>query len=162
VVDPISPELAEFLESGISIQVGSRDARLTPEVARAFGARVEAGGREVTLFLPVATAGRTLANARENGRLAVCFSAIDHRSYQVKGRLKAVREADERDRAAIERYRAALAQIYGVVGMPPRLTYRIRHWPAHAVCIEVEALFLQTPGPGAGVACGQPRGGERS
>jgi len=157
VVDSISPELAEFLESGISIQVASRDARLMPEVARALGARVEHGGREVTLFLPAATAERTLANARDNGRLAVCFSAIDHRSYQLKGRLKSVREADERDRRAIERYRAALGQIYGAVGMPPRLTYRIRHWPAHAVCLEVESLFLQTPGPGAGGAFGLPK-----
>ena len=158
----ISPELAEFLESGISVLVGSRDARMLPEVARAFGARVEADGRELTVFLPVATAARTLANASENERLAVCFSAIDHRSYQVKGRIRSVREADENDRRAIERYRAALAQIYGRVGMPPRLTYRISHWPAHAVRMEVEAIFIQTPGPGAGGALGQPRRGKET
>jgi len=158
----ISRELAEFLESGISVLVGSRDARLLPEVARAFGARVEAGGRELTVFVPVATAERTLANARENGRLAVCFSAIDHRSYQVKGRMKGVRAADEDDRRSIERYRAALAHIYGTVGMPPRLTYRINHWPAHAVRLEVETIFLQTPGPGAGGALGQPRRGKKT
>ena len=157
----ISPELAEFLQSGIGVLVGSRDARMLPEVARAFGARVETGGRELTLFLPVATAERTLANARENGRLAVCFSAIDHRSYQVKGRMKGVREADENDRRSIERYRAALAQMYGTVGMPPRLTYRISHWPAHAVRMEVESIFIQTPGPGAGGALGQPRRGKK-
>jgi hypothetical protein len=157
VVVSISPELAEFLESGISIQVGSRDARLVPEVARALGARVEAGGRELIVFLPVATAERTLANVRDNGRLAAVFSAIDHRSYQIKGRWKGVRDAGEDDRRRIERYRAALAQIYGAVGMPPRLTYRIRHWPAHAVRMEIESIFLQTPGPGAGAALGQPR-----
>jgi hypothetical protein len=157
----ISPELAEFLQSGIGVLVGSRDARMLPEVARAFGARVETGGRELTLFLPVATAERTLVNARENGRLAVCFSAIDHRSYQVKGRLKGVRDANENDRRSIERYRAALAQMYGTVGMPPRLTYRISHWPAHAVRMEVESIFIQTPGPGAGGALGQPRRGKK-
>jgi hypothetical protein len=160
-MDSISPELAEFLESGISVLVASRDARMLPEVARAFGAHVEAGGRELTVFVPVATAERTLANARENGRLAVCFSAIDHRSYQVKGRMKGVRDADEKDRRSIERYRAALAQIYGTVGMPPRLTYRISHWPAHAVRMQVETIFLQTPGPGAGGALGQPRRGKK-
>lgn len=158
----ISPELAEFLQSGIGVLVGSRDTRMLPEVARAFGARVGAGGRELTVFLPVATAQRTLANARENGRLAVCFSAVDHRSYQIKGRLKDVRAADEDERRSIERYRAGLAQHYGAVGMPPRLTYRISHWPAHAVCMEVEAIFVQTPGPGAGGALGQPRGGTGS
>jgi len=161
-VPTISPDLAGFLESGISVLVGTRDARLLPEVVRAFGARVESGGSELTVFVPVATAERTLANARENGRMAVCFSAIDHRSYQVKGRMKAVADADEDDRRSIERYRAALAQVYGSVGMPPRLTYRIRHWPAHAVRLSVESLFLQTPGPGAGGALGQPRRGKRS
>ena len=95
-----------------------------------------------------------------NGRLAVCFSAVDHRSYQVKGRMKRVRDADEHDRSSIERYRDALAQHYGAVGMPPRLTYRICHWPAHAVSLEVETIFLQTPGPGAGVALGEPRRGK--
>ena len=151
----IPPELAEFLQSGIGVLVGSRDARMLPEVTRAFGARVEAGGSELTVFLPVATAERTLANARENGRLAVCFAAVDHRSYQVKGRFAAVRPADDDERRAIERYRAALARHYGAVGMPPRLTCRINHWPAHAVRLEVEAIYLQTPGPRAGATLGQ-------
>lgn len=158
----IPPELVEFLESGIGVLVGSRDARLQPEVARAFGASIGAGGRELTVFLPVATSARTLANAHENGRLAVCFSATDHRSYQIKGRLADVRTADEEDRRAVERYRAALAQHYGHVGMPPLLTYRITHWPAHAVRLAVEAVFLQTPGPGAGGALGELRRGAGS
>jgi hypothetical protein len=158
----IAPELIEFLESGISLLVGSRDARLLPEVTRAFGAHVEPGGRELTVFIPHATAERTLANVRDNGRLAVCFSAIDHRSYQIKGRWTGVRDADENDRRAIERYRKALAQHYGAVGMAPRLTYRLSHWPAHALRMEVESIFLQTPGPGAGVALGQPRRGSAS
>jgi hypothetical protein len=158
-MDSISPELAEFLESGISVLVGSRDARLIPESTRAFGARVEAGGKELTVFLPAATDGITLANVRDNGRLAVCFSAVDHRSYQVKGRFVGVRDADEIDRRAIERYRAALAQHYGHVGMPPRLTYRLQCLPAHAVRLAVETVFLQTPGPGAGGKLGKPRRG---
>jgi len=157
VIDSIPSELVEFLESGIGILVGTRDARLQPEVARALGARVEADGRELVVFLPVATSARTLTNAHENGRLAVCFSATDHRSYQIKGRLAEVREAGPEDRRLIERYRAGLAQHYGHVGMPPVLTYRITHWPAHAMRLAVEAVFLQTPGPGAGAALGQPR-----
>jgi len=157
VTASIAPELAEFLQSGIGVLVGSRDARMLPEVARAFGVRVEPGGRELTVFLPAATAERTLANGRENGRLALCFAAVDHRSYQIKGRMKAVRAADEDERRAIERYRAGLAQHYGSVGMPPRLTYRISHWPAHAVRMEVESIFVQTPGPGAGGALAEAR-----
>ncbi|MFN0006726.1 MAG: hypothetical protein ACKVXR_02370 [Planctomycetota bacterium] len=158
----VPPDLAEFLESGISILVGSRDARMSPEGMRAMGARIEPGGGELTVFLPKATAELTLANARENGRIAVCFASIDHRSYQIKGRMVAVREADEGDRREIERFRAALAQLFGSIGMPPRLTYRLSHWPAHAMRVAVESVFLQTPGPDAGVPVGSRRGSGRA
>lgn len=153
----LTPELVEFLESGISILVGSRDARLVPEVARVMGTRLDTGGRELTLFVPVATGARTLSNARDNGRLAVCFTSVDHRSYQVKGRLVRAGEATETDRRVIESYRAALAQHFAIVGLPPRVTYRVTHWPAHALTMAVEDVYLQTPGPGAGVPLGQPR-----
>lgn len=156
----IPDELTDFLQSGISLLVGSRDARMMPEIARIFGSRVEAAGRELTFFLPAATGARTLENARDNGRLAVCFTSVDHRSYQVKGRFLDVRAADDAERRAIERYRAALAQHFGAVGLPPRLVHRMNVWPAHAVRLAVEALFVQTPGPGAGVTLQTTRGKE--
>lgn len=158
----IPPDLAEFLTSGISILAGTRDARLMPEATRVLGARVEEGGRELVVFLSKATAERTLANVRDNGRIAVCFSSVDHRSYQIKGRLIDVRDADENDRSSIDRYRAAVAQHFGFVGLPPRLTYRMSHWPAHAVRVAVEQVFIQTPGPGAGGPLGVPRRGRKA
>lgn len=151
----LSAELASFLESGIAILVGTRDARLFPECMRAIGARVEAGGAELTIFLPEAVAARTVANLRENGRLAVGFSrASDHRSFQVKGRVLALGPARETDRADIERYRCALAAELQAVGLPPRITLRMVHWPAHAVRLHVDSVFVQTPGPGAGAPLG--------
>ncbi len=152
----ISPDLASFLESGIAILVGTRDGRLFPECMRATGARVEAGGAELTLFLPDAVAARTLANLRENGRIAVGFSrAGDHRSFQVKGRVLSLGPAPDADRAAIERYRCVWAsELAAVVGLPPRITLRMAHWPAHAVRLRVDAVFVQTPGPGAGAPLG--------
>lgn len=162
-MDPfISQELAAFFESGISVLAGTRDGRMVPEATRALGARVEAGGRALTVFLSAATAQRTLANVRDNGRMAVCFTSIDHKSYQVKGRVTDVRDADAEGRRAILQYRAALAQHFGFVGLPPRLTYRLNHWPAHAVRVAVESVFLQTPGPGAGGELGTPRRGRKT
>jgi hypothetical protein len=153
----ISPDLAAFLESGIAILVGSRDARLIPECTRGIGARVEAGGAELTVFLPDAVAGPTLTNLRENRRIAVSFSrAEDHRTFQVKGRVLSVEPATERDRADVDRYRCAWATGLGAVGLPPRITLRMVHWPAHAVRFAVEAVFVQTPGPGAGARLGPP------
>jgi hypothetical protein len=155
----ISSELASFLESGVSILVGTRDARLVPECTRALGARVEAGGAELTIFLPDAVSAGTVANLRQNGRLAVAFSrAQDHRSFQVKGRVVALAPADDQDRTAIERYRCAWASELSVVGLPPRITLRVAHWPAQAVRVRVESIFVQTPGPGAGAPLGEAGG----
>jgi hypothetical protein len=151
----VDPELAEFLESGVSVIFGSRDARFLGEVVRGVGARVLPGGAEVDVFLPVATADRTIANLRDNGRVALCFARIaDHVTIQVKGGMLALGSAGEADRAVIDRYRRGLAANLGFVGLPARLGLRIAHWPAHAVRVAVEQLFLATPGPGAGAPLG--------
>jgi len=85
-------DLAEFLESGISILVGTRDAGLRPATVRAMGAAVQREARSLTLYVPDATGGQTLANLRDNGQIAATFSrAIDHRTIQVKGRCTGIR-----------------------------------------------------------------------
>ncbi len=151
----IPPELFEYIESGISILVGSRSDRLLAEYCRGLGARVEAAGRELSVFLAEATAAETLENFRNNGRVAVCFSrAADHRSLQIKGSVISLRPADEEERRLILRYRGGLAETWGQIGIPPRITLRIAHWPAIAVRLSVETVFDQTPGPGAGGVLG--------
>jgi hypothetical protein len=151
MAEAISTELASFVQSGVSILVGTRDRRLFPECLRAVGARVERGRREVTLFVPVATGATTVENLADNGRVAVCFSRIeDHRSIQLKGRAVSVAPAEAADRAVIERYRGEFVKNLAFIGMPPRLTLRQNAWPCHAVRLRVESVFLQTPGPGAG------------
>jgi hypothetical protein len=145
-----------FFESGISVLVGTRDARLVPDAVRAVGARVEAGGEELTVFLPAATAAVALANVRDNGRIAVTFARpSDHRSFQLKGRVLRVAEATGADRDVVDLYRCGLAKEMAVIGLPPRLTLRLAHWPAHAVRLRVEGVFAQTPGPGAGAELGR-------
>ena len=147
----VSEELASFIESGVTILVGSRDQRLVPECMRALGVRVEPGREELTLFLPAATSAVTVANLLDNGRVAACFTRTeDHRSIQVKGSLVRLADADESDRAAVSAYRPALARNLGFVGLPARTTFRLAHWPCHAVRMRVESVFVQTPGPGAG------------
>ncbi|MEZ5990246.1 MAG: pyridoxamine 5'-phosphate oxidase family protein [Planctomycetota bacterium] len=149
--EALTPELAGFFESGVSIIVGTRDARLVPDCVRAVGARCDVGSGELRVLVPAATAATSVANLRDNGRVAVCFSRPkDHRTIQVKGRVLAIEDAGPEDRALIDAYRCGLAQELGWVGVPPRITLRIAHWPCHALRIGVEALFVQTPGPGAG------------
>jgi hypothetical protein len=120
---------------------------------RAVGARVDAKGTELTVFLPDTANAQTLANLRANGRIAVTFSrASDHRSLQVKGSVVSAAPSTAADRDAIDLYRLSYAREVAAIGLPPRLTLRVAHWPAHSVRLRVEAVFAQTPGPGAGAA----------
>ena len=153
----ISSELSRFVESGVSVLVGTRDASLFPESVRALGALAPAGGEEVTVFVPRATAAATVANLGDNGRVSVCFTRIqDHRSLQPKGGLVELRDARADERPAVERYRLQLAENLGWIGLPRRLSLRIASWPCHAVRFRVESVFDQTPGPGAGEALRPP------
>jgi hypothetical protein len=70
--------------------------------------------------------------------------------------VSAIRDAVEKDRELILRYRNALAESWGAIGIPPRITLRMAHWPCHAVTVRTESIFDQTPGPGAGGAFGSP------
>jgi hypothetical protein len=147
----LNKELTEFFQSGVSVLIGTRDARLLPDHARALGLRVEPGGAELTVFLPCVTAQRTLENLADNARIAVCVSrAEDHRSIQVKGKLLELRAALDTERGIVERYRGLVAASWGFVGMSPSLTFRLNHWPCHALRMSIEAIFQQTPGPEAG------------
>jgi hypothetical protein len=157
-----STELVAFCQSGVSILVGTRDRRLFPECVRAVGARVERGRKEVTVFVPLATGATTTENLAENRRIAVCFSRIeDHRSIQIKGQAVAVAPAGDEERAAIERWRGEFVKNLAFIGMPPRRSLRINSWPAHAVRVRVESVFVQTPGPGAGAPLLAAEGGRK-
>lgn len=149
----ISSELADFLETGVSMIAGSRDARLRPETVRAAGIRVHRGSDEVTAFLAVATSARMVSNLRDNGRIALCFSRpADHRTIQLKGRVLAIEEAPQTDRALVDRYREMFAATLGLIGLPGRISMRLNNWPAYAVRVAVENVYVQTPGPNAGAA----------
>jgi hypothetical protein len=154
VADPtrrLPDELADFVESGVSILVGTTDDRLRPACMRALGARISQDRTSVTVFLPEATARATLANLAANGRIAVAFSRpLDHRSIQIKGACLGTRLASHDDRGTQERYRAAYFEQLHAVGVPRSVARRIAWWPSVAVDVAVTELFEQTPGPAAG------------
>lgn len=144
-------DLVDFLESGVAVLVGTRDGKLKPACLRAMGARVDRGLFTLTLYVPQATAGRTLANLEDNGRIAVTFSRpVDHRSIQVKGECVEIRESEEGDREVQERYRIAYFEVLEALGLPRGSLRRIVWWPSVAVTMRIERLFEQTPGPSAG------------
>lgn len=149
----LSPELVDFMESGVSMLVAGRDAALRPHCVRGMGARVEADQASATVFVVDAIAGPVLASLADNARVAVALSRpIDHRTLQLKGRVLEVRPSTADEQALQERYLAGFVEQLYCVGFSRRVVRRLRLGPSTAVRFAIEQVFDQTPGPGAGRA----------
>jgi hypothetical protein len=152
VTSPVlTAELVEYMESGVSLLVGSRDAAMRPASARGFGAELDASACAATVFLPASGAAVTLSNLRDNGQIALTFArAFDHRSLQVKGRILSISESDERQHRLQERYFSLFCEGLIFIGHRQNALRRIRYYPSYALNFRIESMFDQTPGPGAG------------
>lgn len=144
-------DLVEFIESGVSMLVGTRDAGLRPECMRGSGATVARDRRSITLLLNELTGTRTLENVKNGSPIAITFSRpMDHRTVQVKGRVRTVRPGTPAEHQIAQRYLSAFVESLYAVGMSRALSRRMRVEPCVAVELEVMELFQQTPGPDAG------------
>lgn len=153
----LSDEIAAFLTQGVSLLVGTCDANGGPESMRAVGVDVQPDRRHLTIYLPEATSRETRTKLLDHPRIALLASyPLDHRSLQLKGTVKRLGVADDAALASIQRYLETFAHVLEGVGMPSGVVHSISHWPAFAVEFEVEELFVQTPGPGAGARLAGP------
>ena len=147
----LSPEMIELVESGVSTIVGSRDANLRPECTRGLGATVAPDGESVSVILYEPLAGRMLDNLRDNGLIAVTFSRIfDHRSIQLKGKVRTIRKGTPEDEAISDRYLNAFAEAVSLAGLPRSVVRRVHTKPSIVIELEPTDIFLQTPGKDAG------------
>jgi hypothetical protein len=147
----IDARLAEFLEEGLGIHLGTRNRRLEPNGARVLAVTVEPDRTHVVAYVPDAAWPRVMSDLEENRQAALVFGRpIDSRSCQLKGEFVEARagRSDEREtvEAQFDRFRQNLAGI----GISPEGSERWVRWPVIAVRIRVTALFEQTPGPLAG------------
>jgi hypothetical protein len=148
-------ELVDFVESGVSVLIGTRDAGLRPEAQRAVGCVVRSDRQVLALLVPELTGTRTLANLAAGSAVAVTFSRIvDHRTVQVKGACVGVRAAGAAEVEAARRYVSAFTEALYFIGMSRATARRLRIEPLHVVEMVVGELFEQTPGPSAGERMG--------
>jgi hypothetical protein len=151
----IDAQLAAFLQEGLGIHIGTRDARLQPEGARALAARVETGGRYLVVYAAEVAARRLLPHLEANGQVAVSFGRPeDHRACQVKGTVAGIAPASDEERPAIAAQWASFLRQLDGVGIPSVTTTAWTTWPAVAIRLKVTALFEQTPRPGTGEPIG--------
>lgn len=151
----IEDELKAFLEGGVAVVLGTRDANLAPEVARGWGLHVLADRSTLELCVGLPSGRRTLANAADNGQIAVtAVSPLNYRQVQLKGRVVATLEPSDEDRLRVERHRAAFALAVEHVGIPSEFCPGFwTHDDAGALArlrFTPEQAFDQTPGPEAG------------
>ena len=82
----INNELAAFLEEGIGIQIGTRNASLEPNGARVVAVRVDDNGTHIVAFVPERAIEVVAPDLEANGQAALVFARPpDERSCQVKG-----------------------------------------------------------------------------
>jgi hypothetical protein len=154
-------DLVAIMARGVSVIVASRDAALRPSLMRAVGSRVEADGRDITVYLSRPQSRQLVQDLAATGHIAVVFSVPStHRSVQLKASRVEMRNADADDAPVLARYLASMENEVQQVGFAPPLT---RAMLAHrlddvvAVRFTPEQAFDQTPGPRAGTAIGSTR-----
>lgn len=154
---PVPPEVQAFLERGASVMVGTRDSALVPELVRAWGPRVSRDRRSVSVCVAMAVSARTLANLRDNGRLAVTFALpADSHAIQVWGHCLGTGSPQGQDLSAVEAHRDMFARLNESLGVPRVFIDALwqRELAGSPAMVRIrfaaEQIFNQTPGPGAG------------
>lgn len=153
----IDDPLKAFLESGVSVLLGTRDSGLNPEITRGWGPRVSRDRTSIRLCVPLATSRKTLENLEENGLIAVAFSLpTSYKTIQLKGRFIETVEPNATDLRAVERHREAFCSLNEELGVARHLLDSF--WQAEvatspilvAIRFHPDEIFDQTPGPKAG------------
>ena len=154
----LPPDLVAMMARGVSVNVASHDAQLRPSLMRAVGSRVEAQGRDITVYLSRRQSRQLLEDLAATGRVAAVFSEPStDRTVQVKASCVQMRPADESDAGVLAAYLRSMEHEVQLAGFPPPLT---RAMLAHnlddvvAVSFTPEQAFDQTPGPRAGAVLG--------
>ncbi|MFZ5757148.1 MAG: hypothetical protein ACOY3X_09610 [Pseudomonadota bacterium] len=156
---PLTAEQAGFLGGPVSITVSSRDARRVPSVMKAVGCRVSADRREVTLLLEAEGARQLLNDIAATRQVAAVFSLPStHRTLQIKGSDARTGALQPTDSALIEQHAQAFAADIIPLGYAREFALALHGVAPSAQCVAVtftvEAVYAQTPGPGAGARIG--------
>ena len=148
----LDKSLTEFLEQGLAIHIGTRNAAMRPNGCRVTAVRVEDQGRHLVAYLPKAATPAILDDLRDNGQAAVSFARpTDDRAVQVKGEFVSARDATPSEEDfVLGQWRGLLTELdkIGLAAFTSTSSWLM--WPCIAVTIRVTAVFSQTPGPEAG------------
>jgi len=145
---------AAFMQSGVAIDLATRDTANLPRITIGCGCRVAAGGR-VRVLVNRRQSQAFLAALAASRAIAATFGRpSDHHAIQVKGFDARIETLEPGDEAVIETYHAAFADDMLQIGLTRALTAAYLDLaPADTVAVSFtpRALYQQTPGPQAGL-----------
>ena len=145
--------MAEFLQQGVAIHIGTRNERLEPNGARVVALTVDEDHAHVVAYVPAISAPRLLLDLENNRQGAVTVARpIDDRAAQVKGVFVSSWQAAEEERPLVmAQWERCLGRLE-TIGIPAVAAANWAVWPCIAIRLRVMAVFDQTPGPRAGEA----------
>jgi hypothetical protein len=148
----LTPELVEFVHSGVAVGIATRDEMMRPAFARAWGPGVSADRRSMTLCVSAAEGSPTRANLERNGAVAVGFCPPTiAKAVQLKGVAVVLGEPDPDDVERVERHVHAFEAECARIGAPVEVATRMFDGSALVlISVVIDEGFDQTPGPTAG------------
>lgn len=162
----IPEEIGTFLEHASVGFAATRDAALTPQVHLVLGWTVGDGRQTITCLFPKSHSKVLVPSLENNGQFALTVLGstagpkasrppkpdVDfHECYQFKGTYLASRPADETDGVVVDRTEKRFHQLLGpLMGLSEEVCAARFGKPVLAMTFKVDAIFDQTPGPGAG------------
>jgi hypothetical protein len=148
----LTPELVEFVHSGVAVGVATRDEEMRPALTRAWGPQVATDRRSFTLSVAAPEGSATRANLELNGAIAVGFSPPTiAKAVQFKGVAAVLGEPRPDDLEHAERHNSAFLAACERIGAPRELAERMFVATGLLlVSVSIRDGFDQTPGPTAG------------
>jgi hypothetical protein len=149
----IGPDAAARLEAGSALVVGSVAPDGTPHASRAWGAIVGDDGASLRVMLD-GDDHQCLANLVDDAPVAVTGgNVMTLASVQVKGTIRRVEELTALDQALRERATDLFLDAVCEVDRQPRELLDAMVPDRFIACVvDVDEIFDQSPGPGAGGA----------
>ena len=154
---PIDDDLSRFMQGPVSVIVATTDSTNFPDATRVSGL-VAVDDRRLRVLIS-ADATTTRANAVPGARAAVLVTDIlSYRSVAFKGSVvDAASERSPGDVALVDHHVTTFLAAAPDVGLVPAMAERLFATEVVPLVVEVDTLFDQTPGPGAGRGLGVRR-----
>jgi hypothetical protein len=152
------PEMVAFLQGGCSTLVGTVGADGDPHAGRGWGLDVVEGEQDVVRVLIDGHDELTVRHLADKGAVALTAADVPTlRSVQLKGRSLGVQPATAADGERARRFcDDFFTDIVETDGTERSLLERLVPHGFSVCLVQVDQLFDQTPGPGAGAPLAVP------